>query len=42
MSRWIWPDLGPPNEDRTVARIGAELDQSRRLYTRNRVVIPLT
>lgn len=41
MSRWIWSDLSPIREDRTVERIRAELEQSRRLYTRNRVVIPL-
>jgi hypothetical protein len=42
LSRWVWSELGPHHEDRTVARIAAGLEQSRRLYTRNGVVIPLS
>jgi hypothetical protein len=41
MSRWVWAELGPHRQDRTVERIAAELEQSRRLFTRNGVVIPL-
>ena len=41
MSRLVWFDLSPAQEDRTAARVRAELEQSRRLYTRDRVVIPL-
>jgi hypothetical protein len=42
MSRWIWDDLGGPDAWKdTVARISRGLETSRRLYTRNRVIIPL-
>lgn len=41
MSRWVWSDLDPDRSASTVNRIRAGLEQSRRLYTRNRTVIPL-
>lgn len=42
MSRLVWWDLDPPRQPTTAARVHAEIDQSARLYIRNRVVIPLT
>lgn len=41
MSRWIWTDLGASAWRHTANRILRGLETSRRLYTRNRVVIPL-
>lgn len=41
LSRWIWPDLDAHRQEATVRRVQAEMEQSRTLYTRNRVVIPL-
>ncbi|MRJ76056.1 hypothetical protein GEV29_05870 [Aeromicrobium sp. SMF47] len=41
VSRWTWREIDPSREHATVRRIEGELHQSRRLYTRNRVIIPL-
>lgn len=41
MSRWTWSDLGRGRSKDTVARLRADLEQSRRLYVANRTVIPL-
>lgn len=42
MSRWVWHDLDSSRSSLTIARIRAELEQSRRLYTGDRAVIALT
>ncbi|MCW2830257.1 MAG: hypothetical protein JWP31_949 [Aeromicrobium sp.] len=42
MSRWTWVDLDPPRAAGTAARVRLELERSRRLYTRDRVIIPLS
>ena len=42
MSRWTWPEIAPEREHRTAQRIAAEIEQSHRLYTHGRVVIPLS
>lgn len=39
MSRWTWPELGGSVQSRTAARIQAEMDRSRQLYTRHAVHI---
>jgi len=41
MSRWTWRDLDPKRRSATASRINAALAQSRRLYRRNAVHIPL-
>jgi hypothetical protein len=41
MSRWTWSDIDPARGMRTAERVRAEMDESRRLYTRGRVNIPL-
>src|SRR5699024_6891566 len=41
MSRVVWSDLSPRYAPRTAERIRHDLDRSRRLYGRARVVIPL-
>jgi hypothetical protein len=41
MSRWGWHDLDRAAARRTAARVRHDLDQSRRLYARGRVTIPL-
>ncbi len=42
MSRWTWRDIDPERERRTARRVAAQIEQSRRLYGRGRVVIPLS
>lgn len=42
MSRWTWRDVDPIRQRKTVQRIKADLDQSKRLYFRNAVTIPLS
>ncbi|AWB93543.1 hypothetical protein [Aeromicrobium chenweiae] len=42
ISRWTWHEIAPSQEAATVRRIEGELHQSRRLYTRNRLIIPLS
>jgi len=39
MSRLIWSELEPPSNRFTAARFKSDMERSRRLYTRNRVVI---
>ncbi len=41
MSRWTWFDLSAAQQRHTSERIRAALEQSRRLYQRNAVTIPL-
>ncbi|MGZ8821426.1 MAG: type IV toxin-antitoxin system AbiEi family antitoxin domain-containing protein [Aeromicrobium sp.] len=41
MSRWTWPELGPHQSRRTADSIRAGMEQSKRLYLRNRTIIPL-
>lgn len=42
MTRWTWRDIAPTRQRQTVLRIKADLEQSRRLYLRNAVTIPLS
>lgn len=42
MSRWIWVEINPPRAADTARRVGAEMERSRKLYTRGRVNIPLS
>lgn len=41
MSRWIWSGLAPSQQGETVRMITRGMEQSRRLYLRNAVTIPL-
>lgn len=39
MSRVVWSQLDPPIDARTAHRVRADMEQSRKLYTRNRTII---
>lgn len=41
MSRWGWIDIDGKHGQRTARRVGSDLERSRRLYYRNRTIIPL-
>jgi hypothetical protein len=42
MSRWTWSEIDRKCAQRTARRVAAELEQSRRLYARDRIYIPLS
>ncbi len=42
MTRWVWAGLAPSQQARTVAAIRLGMERSRKLYLRNRVVMPLS
>lgn len=39
MTRWTWPDLMPDRSRAFIQRLNADRERSRRIYTRNRVII---
>lgn len=41
MSRWVWSDLHPSQQRTTIDKIKRGMEQSKRLYLRNAVSIPL-
>lgn len=42
VSRWMWPDLSPSRVAGWARQLGQDLEQSRRLYTRNATHIALS
>lgn len=42
MSRWVWSDLAPNAQGRTVKRIAERMQRSKKLYLRNATHIPLS
>ncbi|GAA3511604.1 hypothetical protein GCM10022234_02720 [Aeromicrobium panaciterrae] len=42
MTRWVWASLAPSQQAKTAAMIRLGMERSKRLYLRNRTVIPLT
>jgi hypothetical protein len=39
MTRWTWPDLMPDRSRAFIKRLNMDRERSRRIYTRNRVII---